>query len=316
MSDSIGDTNEVRQAHQGFVHITTHTIEFLFDHVDELGLSGIAVYVLLTRYAGFVTKQTMVKNSTLCLRLQMHRASLYRHFKVLQKLNLIRRLPKSGGGFVITIFAAPGRYRRKDLSFPLFDGKEAANLGCRTSATLSHPCDEVVATTRQDRRTSATRNKEEQDTPLQDTPSQETREGQNLPLIAEDEVPEPVEKDGQTQHALVRERIQKLYKGANPETPCPWDGRTGKILKDTLDRLRWPDAALLTAVENRFASDVALSEDPQRWIPQLDRYRAGPLDRFNKPVNGGKKENASDRLKTRLERELEISARLNRKQTG
>jgi hypothetical protein len=137
---------------------------------------------------------------------------------------------------------------------------------------------------------------------------------QTLPLIAEDDSPEPVEKRGSTQHALVRERIQKLYNAANPETPCPWDGRTGKILNDTLDRLRWPDAALLTAVDNRFASDVVLSEDPLRWIPHLDQYRAGPLDRFNKPE--GRKQNANDRLKNRLQRELEISAQLDRKQTG
>jgi hypothetical protein len=144
----------------------------------------------------------------------------------------------------------------------------------------------------------------------------EPEQEQTLPLIAEDHFPEPAEKGGQTQHALVRDRIQKLYNAANPETPCPWDGRTGKILKATLDRLRWPNAAFLTAVENRFTSDVALSEDPRRWIPQLDCYRAGALDRFNKPVNGEKKENANDKLKTRLERELEISARLDRKQTG
>jgi hypothetical protein len=115
----------------------------------------------------------------------------------------------------------------------------------------------------------------------------EPEQEQNLPLIAEDDFPEPDEKEGQTQHALVRERIQKLYSAANPETPCPWDGRTGKLLKDTLDRLGWADAALLTAVDNRFASEVVLSEDPLRWIPQLDRYRAGPVDRFNKPANGG-----------------------------
>lgn len=157
MPDSIGDTNEVRQAHQGFVHITTQTIEFLFDHVDELGLPGIAVYLLLTRYANFTTKQTFVKNETLCSRLRVHLATLYRHFKVLQELKLIRRLPKSGGGFIITIFPAPARYRRKDSSFPLFDGKavkEHANSDFRTSAKPSHQR-ETFAPARKSFRTSA-----------------------------------------------------------------------------------------------------------------------------------------------------------------
>jgi hypothetical protein len=142
-------------------------------------------------------------------------------------------------------------------------------------------------------------------------PEPELEREQTLPLIAEDDFPEPPES--RTQHVIVRERIQELYKAANPGTPCPWDGRTGKSLKDTLDRLVWPDAALLAAVENRFASDgVVLSEDPHRWIPQLDRYRAGRLDRFNKPANGGMKVNANERLEQRLAEELEISARVRR----
>ena len=143
---------------------------------------------------------------------------------------------------------------------------------------------------------------------------------QNLPLVADDDCPEPPDgKAGQTQHALIRERIQELYNRANPETPCPWDERTGKILKDTLDRLRWSDAALLTAVENRFASEAAvLSEDPLRWISQLDRYRAGPLDRFNRSAIGGRKHvDATTDSRDREQRELQIGHEYEkRKRTG
>jgi hypothetical protein len=140
----------------------------------------------------------------------------------------------------------------------------------------------------------------------------EPEQEQNLPLIADDDY-ERVEKGGQTQHAIVRERIQKLYNAANPATPCPWDARTGKILKDTLDRLCWPDAALLAAVENRFASEVVLSEDPLRWISTLASYVSGPLNQFNRPLGGPKHANATAASQDRLRAEFAICDELDRR---
>lgn len=88
-----------------------------------------------------------------------------------------------------------------------------------------------------------------------------------------------------SQHALVREHIQNRYLEAVGQS-CPWDGRTGKILKQTLERLRWPDESLLRAIDNRFKSEgVILSEDPFRWIPRLDLYLSGPVNKFKQPTN-------------------------------
>lgn len=87
----------------------------------------------------------------------------------------------------------------------------------------------------------------------------------------------------QTQHAVVERFIKSKYQDANG-LPCPWNGRTGKTLKDFLNPLSgWTTEAIRRCVANRFKSEgVALAEDPVYWIPRLASFLQGPKDKFGK----------------------------------
>jgi hypothetical protein len=91
--------------------------------------------------------------------------------------------------------------------------------------------------------------------------------------------------DAKSQHSIVRSYIQERYRAVVGQN-CPWDGRTGTVLNRTLDRLRWSNDAIQQAIDNRFHSDgVVLSEDPTHWIPRLDLYLNGPVNKFKQPTN-------------------------------
>jgi hypothetical protein len=95
--------------------------------------------------------------------------------------------------------------------------------------------------------------------------------------------PEPSSPPKETRHAVVERFIKSTYQEANGQ-PCPWNGRTGKVLKDFLEaHSGWTNEALMRCVTHRFKSDgVPLAEDPMYWIPHLASYLQGPKDKFGK----------------------------------
>jgi hypothetical protein len=89
-----------------------------------------------------------------------------------------------------------------------------------------------------------------------------------------------------TQHHLVRSHIQIRYMEHNGGLKAPWGPGTGNQLNMLLGKTPWSTDVWLRCVDNRFASDVNLSEDPLRWVSLLPNYQSGPLDRFGKCRRG------------------------------
>lgn len=94
--------------------------------------------------------------------------------------------------------------------------------------------------------------------------------------------PEPSSPPKETQHADVERFIKSTYKNATDQQ-CPWNGRTGKALKDFLASHCWTTEVITRCVTNRFKSEGAvIAEDPHFWIPNLAGYLQGPKDKFGK----------------------------------
>lgn len=85
-------------------------------------------------------------------------------------------------------------------------------------------------------------------------------------------------------HAPLRELIQELY-AEKFRIPCQWDASEGKALALLLkSNPGWTKDDIVRMVRNRFDSEGIAPSRPRSWIPKLDAYAAGPLDRFGKPI--------------------------------
>lgn len=64
---------------------------------------------------------------------------------------------------------------------------------------------------------------------------------------------------------------------------CQWEGGEGKILSDLIkSNPSWSPEDYQRMVDNRFSSEGIVSERPRKWMSDIGRYFAGPLDRFGK----------------------------------
>ena len=84
-------------------------------------------------------------------------------------------------------------------------------------------------------------------------------------------------------HEPVRSLIQELHLKTF-RVKSQWDGSEAKALDRLLKaNTSWSADVICTMVRNRFGSEGIKSSRPRQWIPTLDDYAAGPLDRFGKP---------------------------------
>jgi hypothetical protein len=98
--------------------------------------------------------------------------------------------------------------------------------------------------------------------------------------------PEP-EVDPVTERKLLKRSIaalKKLYAYHNGGKPLPMTGALHKNLSDAIFRCKgWSFDEFTRALENYYASDVPKSTSPVKWLPSLETYAAGPVDRYGKP---------------------------------
>ena len=86
--------------------------------------------------------------------------------------------------------------------------------------------------------------------------------------------------------------LKKYWDFLNPELPFEMGGKDGAQIRRFLsDHRQWLQADWRTALQHRKES-VRLGHAPRSqplwtWVGRLDEYSAGPLDRWNKPVEGG-----------------------------
>ena len=94
--------------------------------------------------------------------------------------------------------------------------------------------------------------------------------------------------------------LKKYWDYLNPTLPFEMGGKDGTQIRRFLqDHRQWIQADWRTALQNRSKS-VRMGHAPQSqalwvWVGRLDEYSAGPLDRWNKPVEGSGNGKAFDR---------------------
>lgn len=95
-------------------------------------------------------------------------------------------------------------------------------------------------------------------------------------------------------HVACKEAIFSYYQSKNEGDDPDWEGREGKALGMFLSaNPKLTAEGMKRLLEHRAASEVNHSERPALWIPKLKSFRMGPLDKFNRPLNGNGKISAS-----------------------
>jgi hypothetical protein len=86
--------------------------------------------------------------------------------------------------------------------------------------------------------------------------------------------------------------LKKYWDFLNPGLPFEMGGKDGvQIRRFLADHRQWTQEQCLIALRHRAISVVKFGAESRTrplwtWVGQLDNYAAGPLDRFNKPVEG------------------------------
>lgn len=95
--------------------------------------------------------------------------------------------------------------------------------------------------------------------------------------------PAPSKEFVDCRHTTARTLIQQLFQ-SNFSVTCPWDGSEARAMKNLLtDNPSWTEQQIEQMIRNRFSSDDITGERPRLWLPNLAKYHAAPLDRFQKP---------------------------------
>jgi hypothetical protein len=85
-------------------------------------------------------------------------------------------------------------------------------------------------------------------------------------------------------HVACKAEIATYFRGKNNCEP-DWDGREGKALGMLLGaNPNLTAEGIRRLLEHRARSEVNHAERPGMWLATLGSYRAGPLDRFGKPI--------------------------------
>ena len=100
--------------------------------------------------------------------------------------------------------------------------------------------------------------------------------------------PKPPKPEPDPRHNPIQEKITSLWIAKNPNVPtAPWDRREAGTLAQFLkSRKQWTVDTILACINHRFQSDTNHSERPALWLPKLESYLSGPLDKYCKPKNG------------------------------
>jgi hypothetical protein len=97
----------------------------------------------------------------------------------------------------------------------------------------------------------------------------------------------PKKKTPDTRNKPFKEALKSYYQQAAKMAPT-WDGSDAKHFSDFLaanPQLTLAD--FQTILTHRAMSDVVHTERPRKWLADATSYLNGPLDRYNKPTNGG-----------------------------
>ncbi len=100
--------------------------------------------------------------------------------------------------------------------------------------------------------------------------------------------------------------IKELYAQVNGKQ-CPWGKPEGKQLAVFINRTTgWTLPDLDKCIKNRFNSEVNHAEAPSKWLPRLEAYLNGSLDKYGKPqaaiANAARRATLAEQVAERLRR--------------
>jgi hypothetical protein len=128
---------------------------------------------------------------------------------------------------------------------------------------------------------------------------------ENGPLLPKKNTSDPRNK-------TFKEALNTYYQQAAKMAPT-WDGSDAKHFSDflTANPLLTIDD-FQTILTHRAMSDVVHTERPRKWLANATSYLNGPLDRYNKPTNGGNTHGKPERGKKVFSNFQRLNERLNR----
>jgi hypothetical protein len=95
--------------------------------------------------------------------------------------------------------------------------------------------------------------------------------------------PAPIADSIDPRHVLARSLIQELFQSHFSVT-CPWEGSEAKALSNLLKgNPSWTAAQIEQMIRHRFSSDGITGDRPRIWLPNLAKYSAAALDKYQKP---------------------------------
>jgi hypothetical protein len=124
--------------------------------------------------------------------------------------------------------------------------------------------------------------------------------------------PKDGERTADPRQLPIQEKIKALWLKANPTVPtAPWEGREAGTLAQFLRTHKpWQLETILTCIVNRFASDATHCERPALWLPKLDSYLSGPLDKYQKPKGATNGDSKGQRIQNNVASAIRDAARL------
>lgn len=90
-------------------------------------------------------------------------------------------------------------------------------------------------------------------------------------------------------HGQIREFIQQCICYATKLPKAPWTSKDGKYLDRQIKaNPSWGFETWRALIQARFRSEVTHGDPPWKWLLEISKYAQGPLDRFGKPIQGGR----------------------------
>lgn len=248
--------------------------ELMDIYASKIGLDGYSVYMYLARYSGNRDGRCTKSQREIAAAFNTSHDTVARAIKKLMDYALVGRYDVAGKASVYVLLEVPKRNQT-----PYAHSGDTPTLTASTLTASPHTA-ETPTLTAETPTLTAYANKEVR---LSQDFSQDLRgsaQGALLPLASESEKPaEP--KD--PREAGLFAAIRKTWPHG---AVCDIDNRDAKAIRDYLKRKpAFPGAELEMCIVFRSLSEGEnLTLPVRKWIGEVDKYQAGPLNKFGDPI--------------------------------
>ena len=252
----------------GFTWMDNQVIDEFY---AKLGVSAVAVYIVLCRHANNKTGKCFPSQTLIAEKLDISIPTVRRAIRILVGHALITTEMEGTGRFAKTIYTV--------LPCP-----QQIEVECQTPASAGPICEGSKFESPQKQAPNGNL-----------IPSQIATNKTNLetnktnlvgsPLATDESILTSPSSHGKTdpRYGPFKDKLATFWKHCTKMSYCPWDGKDGKELNRFLET--WPD---LTVEGFRewllnywYSPDVNLAKRPFQFLPYLHNYMLHPVDRYN-----------------------------------